>query len=225
LLATLAVDDKSRFHFWWLHAYSAAVYLAEEPAMRTLRPTFVISSLHGAVLAAALSIATAAHAEGPATTVLKGQSVTESNLIDALTPADEPVLTRSLRVQRDTPGQQAARKPSASLLITFETNSADLTPQAKKQLDVVAAALRNNKLSEYSFNVEGHADPRGSHDLNQSLSQQRADSVRAYLVSAHSIDAKRLKAVGKGDSEVLNANNPSAIENRRVTIVTDVPAP
>lgn len=156
------------------------------------------------------------------TTVLKGKAVTEGNLVDALLPDDSPVVTRSLRVQRDTPGQQAARKPSASLLITFETNSADLTPQAKKQLDVVAAALRNNKLADYGFNVEGHADPRGLHDANLSLSQQRAESVRNYLISAHSIEAKRLKAVGKGDSEVINAKDPAAVENRRVTIVTDV---
>lgn len=192
--------------------------------MNTSTTFTVARSLSAAALALSLSLACAADPAGPATTVLKGKGVTESNLVDALTP-DDTVVTRSLRVQRDTPGQQAARKPSASLLITFETNSADLTPQAKKQLDVVAAALNNNKLADYAFNVEGHADPRGAHDQNLSLSQQRAESVRAYLVSAHAIDAKRLKAVGKGDSEVLNASNPSAVENRRVTIVTDVPMP
>lgn len=191
--------------------------------MNTSSTSALTRSLLAAALSAGLALAHAqAHAEGPApTTVLKGKAVTETNLIDALTP-EEPVVTRSLRVQRDTPGQQAARKPSASLLITFETNSADLTPQARKQLDVVAAALRNNKLADYGFNVEGHADPRGVHDANLSLSQQRAESVRNYLISAHSIEAKRLKAVGKGDSEVLNAKNPAAVENRRVTIVTDV---
>jgi OOP family OmpA-OmpF porin len=187
--------------------------------MNTSSTSLLIRSLLAAALSAGLALA---HAEGPApTTVLKGKAVTETNLIDALTP-EETVVTRSLRVQKDNPGQQAVRKPSASLLITFETNSADLTPQAKKQLDVVAGALRNNKLADYGFNVEGHADPRGAHDSNLSLSQQRAESVRNYLVSAHSIDAKRLKAVGKGDSEVLNAKDPSAVENRRVTIVTDV---
>ncbi len=171
-----------------------------------------------------------AHADDPApTTVLKGNAVTESNLVDALTPEDAPVVTRSLRVQRDNPVKPGAvadkpRKASASLLITFETNSAELLPQAKKQLDVVAAALRNDKMAEYSFNVEGHADPRGTHDGNLTLSQQRAESVRSYLVTQHSIDPKRLKAVGKGDAELLNKANPNAIENRRVTIVTDVQA-
>ena len=84
------------------------------------------------------------------------------------------------------------------------------------------SALRNDKLADYNFNVEGHADPRGAHNVNLSLSQQRADSVRGYLVSVHKIDPARLKAQGKGDSELLNKANPSAEENRRVTIVTDV---
>lgn len=172
----------------------------------------------------------AAHADDAApTTVLKGSAVTENNLVDALLPDEAPVVTRSLRVQRDNPVKPGApadkpRKASASLLITFETNSAELMPQAKKQLDVVAAALRNDKLAEYSFNVEGHADPRGTHDGNLSLSQQRAESVRNYLVTQHAIDPKRLKAVGKGDAELLNKANPNAVENRRVTIVTDVQA-
>jgi outer membrane protein OmpA-like peptidoglycan-associated protein len=156
------------------------------------------------------------------TTLLKGNKVTESNLLDALTPAPEPVLTRSLKVSRSTDAVLAPRKkPSASLLITFETNSAELTAAAKQQLDVVAAALKNDRLAEYSFNVEGHADPRGLAEANLVLSQQRAESVRAYLVSSHNIAAERLKAEGKGDTDLLNRKVPAAPENRRVTIVTN----
>jgi len=193
--------------------------------MQTAQPTNTLRLARKASLAAVATLLMAHGAlqaqEAPAG-VLKGKSVTESNLIDALTPPDT-VVTRSLKVQREgATGQQAARKPSASLLITFETASATLTPQARKQLDVVAAALNNDKLAEYNFNVEGHADPRGAHDINLSLSQQRADSVMSYLINAHKIDPKRLKAKGKGDSEVMNKANPAAEENRRVTIVTDV---
>jgi OOP family OmpA-OmpF porin len=156
------------------------------------------------------------------TTLLKGNKVTESNLLDALTPAPEPVLTRSLKVSRSTDAVLAPKKKaSASLLITFETNSADLTAAAKQQLDVVAAALKNDRLAEYSFNVEGHADPRGLAEANLVLSQQRAESVRAYLVSSHNIAAERLKAEGKGDTDLLNRKVPAAPENRRVTIVTN----
>jgi len=156
------------------------------------------------------------------TTLLKGDKVTESNLLDALTPPPAPVLTRSLKVSRSTDAVLAPqKKASASLLITFETNSSELTAPAKQQLDVVAAALKNDRLAEYSFNVEGHADPRGQTDANMVLSQQRAESVRSYLVTTHNIAADRLKAEGKGDTDLLNRKVPSAPENRRVTIVTN----
>jgi len=156
------------------------------------------------------------------TTLLKGDKVTESNLLDALTPPPAPVLTRSLKVSRSTDAVLAPqKKASASLLITFETNSSELTAPAKQQLDVVAAALKNDRLAEYSFNVEGHADPRGQADANMVLSQQRAESVRSYLVTTHNIAADRLKAEGKGDTDLLNRKVPSAPENRRVTIVTN----
>jgi OmpA-OmpF porin, OOP family len=96
-----------------------------------------------------------------------------------------------------------------------------VTMRAKEQLDVVAAALRNDKLAEYSFNIEGHADPRGQSASNLMLSQLRAESVRQYLVEAHSISPERLKALGKGDRELLNPQVPASPENRRVTIVTN----
>ena len=47
--------------------------------------------------------------------------------------------------------------------------------------------------------------------------------MRLYLVQAHNISAARLRAVGKGDRELLNPNNPVAPENRRVTIKTIKP--
>ena len=177
-------------------------------------------------LALLLSIAAAAHAvaQDTGTTVLKGKNVTEENLLEALTPSED-VVTRSLRVRPSGSGVLApppTRKPSASLLITFETNSSELTAAARQQLDVVGAALKNDRLADYNFNVEGHADPRGAAEANMVLSRLRAESVRAYLVSAHGIGPQRLNAEGKGDLELLNRAVPAAPENRRVTIVTNV---
>ena len=174
-----------------------------------------------------LSLVVGAHAladDAPGTTVLKGKAVTEENLLDALEPS-QAIVTRSLRVRPSGSSAVAAppaRKPSASLLITFETNSAELTAAAKQQLDVVGAALKNDRLAEYNFNVEGHADPRGNAAANMALSKERAESVRAYLVSTHGIVPQRLIAEGKGDLELLNRAVPAAPENRRVTIVTNV---
>ena len=157
--------------------------------------------------------------------VMKEGQVTENALVDALSPAaEEPIRTRSIRVIRDDQSggaapKQPAKRAAASLLITFETNSAALTPHAKRSLDVVGQALASDKLASFRFGIEGHADPRGGEEVNLKLSQERAESVRDYLVSARQIDTARLEPVGKGASELMNKASPAAPENRRVTIV------
>lgn len=164
-----------------------------------------------AVLYSALSLS--AYAQP----ILRGKDITESNLIDALTPPSQEVRTRSIRVERDAP---PAESPGASLLITFETNSARLTPDAQSSLDVVARALQAERLAEFRFSIEGHADPRGRPDYNLRLSQARAESVVEYLTSRHRVGRERLRPIGKGDTELANTARPTAPENRRVTIMT-----
>ena len=141
-------------------------------------------------------------------------------LVDALAPKP-PVRMRSLRIVRDDAGTRAVSPSPAkvSLQITFETNSANLTPGSRQSLDVVGQALASDKLATFRFAIEGHADPRGVSAANLALSRQRAQAVRTYLVNHLKIDPARLEAVGKGDREVINTSNPEAPENRRVTIV------
>lgn len=163
--------------------------------------------------------------------LLQGRAVTESNVLDALTPVPEDdadvqrARTRSLRIApAGTPSTPpTSPRPSAALLITFETDSAALTQRSREQLDVVAAALKNQRLRDFRFEVAGHADSRGVAAANQVLSQRRAQSVRQYLVVQHDIPEPRLQAVGKGDTEPMNARNIAAPENRRVTITTLAP--
>lgn len=150
--------------------------------------------------------------------VLKDKDITESALIQALTPEQE-IRTRSFKRDQATP-PAPAKPASASLLITFQTNSADLTKEAKDALDQVGRALKSDKLADFKFDIEGHADPRGGTTFNQQLSQARAEAVRQYLVQTHHITNDRLKAIGKGDKEPLNEKDPTAPENRRVTIKT-----
>ena len=104
-------------------------------------------------------------------------------------------------------------------MIEFQTNSVGLTATAKEQLAIVGKALNTNRLMPFDFIVEGHADPRGNSDANQRLSAARAESVRQYLIRDQEVAPARLRAVGKGDKEPLNRENPSAPENRRVTII------
>lgn len=194
-----------------------------------------------ATLAAALAVPSPAARAEP---ILKGRNLSEKNLIDALEPAapaaaatpaaDAPeggeVRTRGIRVMRDQPSAQAVeqvakaaapvKKPSASVLITFVTDSAELAGHARSSLDVVAKALQSQRLANFKFAIEGHADPRGTPEHNLRLSQARAESVVGYLAAQHRIDRERLRPVGKGDTELFNTQQPDAPENRRVTITT-----
>jgi len=167
----------------------------------------------------------------PSGVLLRGADLREDALVQALLPPlPEGTRSRTLRpVQAAAPqpagggasARPAAGRPSsASVLVTFETNSAELSSEARRQLDVVARALNNEQLASLSFAIEGHADPRGTSDDNLRLSQERAENVRAYLVAVGQIRPERLAAVGKGDREPINERDVAAPENRRVTFVT-----
>jgi len=186
-------------------------------------------ALAGALCAAVLAAAPALAQEK----LLREGQVTEKALIDALTPpeaaasaADERPLTRSFR-PAIRPGAAAAGTAAAaagagkaSILVTFVTDSAELTPRARSALDVLAGAMKSDRLASQRFTIEGHADPRGSDEHNLRLSQARAEAVRSYLLTQHGLAAERVSAVGRGSSALMNPSDPAAPENRRVTIVT-----
>lgn len=172
-----------------------------------------------APIAAALALGLVAFAGQAAEPLLKPGQITESALVDALTP-DDGVRTRSIRPSMTSTGPAQQTAGRAGLLITFQTGSAELTPETRTALDEVGKALKSDRLAGFSFRIEGHADPRGGADYNLRLSEERAESVVAYLVDHFGLQADRLRPVGKGSSELLNAAQPTAPENRRVTIVT-----
>jgi outer membrane protein OmpA-like peptidoglycan-associated protein len=154
--------------------------------------------------------------------VLRGSQVTESALVDAL-EIEGPKAPDDAQTRGFGPMSVAKRKTGpgkASLLITFATDSAELSADAKAALDTVGRALQSDRLAAFAFRVEGHADPRGGADHNQRLSQARAEAVVGYLVAQHGLLPERLKPVGKGSAELLDSKRVDAPENRRVTIVT-----
>lgn len=133
----------------------------------------------------------------------------------------QPPRTRSMRnltIESAAPEGAVASKPSLSLLIQFDFNSAKVKPESQQALSNLAQALQSKELQDAKFAVEGHTDAKGRADYNLKLSQQRADAVRAYLAS-NGVVAARLQAVGKGATELANAADPQAAENRRVRIV------
>jgi len=100
---------------------------------------------------------------------------------------------------------------------TFKLGSAELPDLLRQQLDRFAEVLRGKRGSGRMVRIEGHADATGSEDINQPLSQKRAEAVRDYLVK-NGAEPGMLKAVGMGSKALKVANDPAAAENRRVEI-------
>jgi outer membrane protein OmpA-like peptidoglycan-associated protein len=191
--------------------------------------------LAGLVAGAGLAAALAGGSVLAQERVLREGQVTERALVDALTPPqaasapEEGVRTRSFRpavrpaanaAATAATGAAASQAGRASILVTFVTDKADLTTQARSALDVLAAAMKSERLAGVRFTIEGHADPRGGEEHNLRLSQARAETVRGYLISRHGLAAERIDAVGKGSSNLMNKTDIAAPENRRVTIVS-----
>jgi len=107
-----------------------------------------------------------------------------------------------------------AQKTGLDMLVNFDLNSAELTADTRTKLTEFAKALRDNRLSALDFVVEGYTDASGSESYNEELSKRRAGSVTAFLL-ANGIEASRLNAVGKGESNPRVAN-PYDPVNRRV---------
>ena len=85
--------------------------------------------------------------------------------------------------------------------IYFDYDKADIRPDAALELDKIAAFLGSDP--EARIELSAHADSRGSHDYNMKLTQRRADSAVAYLVSK-GIAADRLVAKGYGFTKLAN---------------------
>ena len=98
--------------------------------------------------------------------------------------------------------------------IFFETAKYDLKQQSKVELDKLVAFLTKNK--NLTIEIGGHTDSDGNPQLNLTLSKNRANSVKEYLVE-HGIPSERLRSKGYGSKEPI-ADNESATgkaKNRR----------
>ena len=82
-------------------------------------------------------------------------------------------------------------------------------------LDQVALVIKGH--TEFRIRIEGHTDSQGKADHNLKLSQERADSVRTYLIKK-AIAPERLISVGYGSSVPIADNKTAAGReaNRRV---------
>jgi outer membrane protein OmpA-like peptidoglycan-associated protein len=109
---------------------------------------------------------------------------------------------------------EAPAQTGLDMLINFDLDSVSLTPDAQTKLAEFAKALKDNRLKALTFVVEGHTDATGSATYNEGLSERRAESVTAFLLSS-GIESSRISAIGMGETHPRNANPYDPI-NRRV---------
>lgn len=109
---------------------------------------------------------------------------------------------------------------------TFEIDGNEIQREEKEKLGAIGTYM--NKYPDTTAVIEGHADNVGTASHNQTLSQQRAESVVDYLVRQHKIDSSRLSAIGYGDTRPVadNSTDEGKRQNRRIeaviACVTDV---
>ena len=98
--------------------------------------------------------------------------------------------------------------------VFFSTGSFKLLPKSFKSLDEVASLLKTDE--SLMIDVDGHTDAQGADDKNQTLSDNRAASVKNYLVSK-GISESRLKSTGYGETKPVADNKTAAgrAKNRR----------
>lgn len=103
--------------------------------------------------------------------------------------------------------------------VQFEHGSSQISKESEPLLDQVALTLKANSQLK-KVRVEGHTDDTGPRDVNVRLSQQRADSVRRYLIRK-GVSPKRLTSEGYGPDKPIEQGTSDAAraKNRRVQFV------
>ncbi len=101
--------------------------------------------------------------------------------------------------------------------VFFKTAKADILAQSFPLLDDVVEILREH--TAITIRVEGHTDSRGRDSYNKKLSDQRAGSVRLYLIE-RGIEPSRIDSIGYGEERPIDDNSTEAgrATNRRVEI-------
>jgi peptidoglycan-associated lipoprotein len=118
------------------------------------------------------------------------------------------------------PGSQQDFVVNVGDRVFFDTDSSDLSVQARATLDKQAEWL--NHYGQYSFTIEGHADERGTREYNLALGARRAQTVRDYLIS-RGIAAQRMRTISYGkERPVATCDDISCwSQNRRAVTVLD----
>lgn len=101
--------------------------------------------------------------------------------------------------------------------LTFKSGSSAIAPDSYEVLNSISVVLE--EYDETSIAIGGHTDNTGSDNINEALSQERADAVYYYL-SGRGIQKTRMSSKGYGSGQPIadNSTEGGRAQNRRVEI-------
>lgn len=119
------------------------------------------------------------------------------------------------------PPEPVKEKVTIRLNVEFDTAKAVVKDEYNDEIKKVADFMK--QYPDSTAAIEGHTDNVGNDDYNQKLSEERANSVRQYLIDKFGIDGSRLTAAGYGESKPVadNGTAEGRQQNRRVEAVLE----
>jgi outer membrane protein OmpA-like peptidoglycan-associated protein len=161
--------------------------------------------------------------------IAKGEVERQQVVLQARNREAEAARIRSeeARMRADSLEQELkdlkAKKTERGLVLTlgdvlFDTGKASLKPGAYATIDRLANALKEDPARKVM--IEGHTDSVGSDEYNQTLSENRAQSVQSALMQ-RGVQSDQITALGKGESTPVASNDNAGgrQQNRRVELI------
>ena len=143
----------------------------------------------------------------------------EKIVVSADQPAPRPV------VRKPRKAKVVGKKIEITEKVMFDTAKATIKPESHELLNDVADVIKENPRIK-KVRIEGHTDSDGTNAYNKKLSDDRAASVKAFLVEA-GVEEDRLESVGYGEEKPIadNDTEEGKYKNRRVefNIISQTP--